>query len=619
MCGLVAVSLNKKRDSSFLKESLERIQHRGPDNQGIYKSDDECYLLGHRRLSIIDTSSLANQPIEDSSGRFVMVYNGEVYNFQELKKDFCSDFEWKDWRTSGDSEVIVEGVARYGFDFLSKLNGIFSLAIYDKKESLLFILRDPLGIKPLFYTNQNGSYYFASELNAFIGIPELKRTVDYDSLQEVLSYMYVPEPNTPFKEFKKVQPGTLWVLKNGEVIKRQSLFKHLSEKIEFGSRVEAQQMFDETFSQAVRRQLVSDVPIGMMLSGGVDSSAIAAKIYEHDHKIKEAYTISFLDTDVKNDPQTSDLPYAELIAKKFDFNLNVLTCGSDVLENLPDALNFMLDGFTDPAALSTYLISKRAHKDNIKVLLTGQGADEFLCGYRRYLAEAMLTGPYRHLFGLLGKIDINLGSGAFGRRLKRFQSLARQSEVERIHSMFSWGNAATTSKLLKGRASGRNVFSAYYENLSGTSIEKILKIDQQFDLMSLNLTYCDRMSMAQSIEARVPFLDFDLVRVMNSLPLDLKINRGISKYALKKSMEGKLPKKILYRSKAGFGLPIRSWFKNSNELIDLYLNERTVEDIGFFDSGEVSKLRKATMNGTADHSYLLFSILGLQAFLQKYA
>jgi len=560
----------------------------------------------------------------DASARFVISYNGEVYNYRDLKRYLVERHGSIAWKSDTDTEVIVEGFAREGVDFLNLLNGIFALAIYDAETRLLHVLRDPLGIKPLFVTRQLGATFFCSELKGLLAIPGLARTLREESLADQLAFMYVPEPNTLYREFEKVEPGVCLSYREGERISAQPLFDHLREPLEFSSEGDAIERLRAAFSTAVRRQLVADVPVSLFLSGGLDSSAVAQEAVRSGANIKDAYTIAFSDADRERDEQSDDLRYARIMAERLGLELRVVPATEDFIDILPKLMPFMEDGFTDPAAINTYVISSGARCAGNKVMLSGQGADEYLGGYRRYLAEAMLCrlpGWSRPAlanalsFASLGLSK--LGDGA-RRRLSRLARLVEQSAEARLVAMYTWTDAATIQELLPAPEvwSGAAALQATFDCFAGEeTLAALMKMDQRYDLMSLNLCYTDRMSMATGVEARVPFLDFELVRIMNALPVGLKVKGWQGKYVLKKAMEPLLPREIIYREKAGFGLPIRAWLRNNPAMMNMYLDEKRLERQGLFRSAAVRRLLVEQLSGHADHAYTLFTLLCQQVWL----
>lgn len=625
MCGVLGVSFSSEVEinPSLI---LKSISHRGPDDSGFFQSDERDTLLGHVRLSIIDTSVSGNQPMLDNSGRYMMVYNGEVYNYIELKNDLEKKYGAINWKSLSDSEVILEGFARENASFFEKLNGIFVILIYDIIEQLLHVIRDPIGIKPLYFTSQNGNVFFCSEIKGLLEIHRLQRTIRIQSLSDQLSFMYVPEPYTMYNEFFKVERGVHFVYRNGQKISEKRMFNQLHEGIVLSNESEMLGSFQEIFTKAIKRQLISDVPVSLFLSGGLDSSAVAYEAINQGANIHSAYTISYSKKDQQQDGQSPDLFYAEKIAKQLKLNLRVIEAESDFMNLLPDLIPFMEDGISDPAAINTYLICKRAREEGIKVMLSGQGADEYLCGYRRYMAEQYLeTMPpvfkrFLHLTGSLLPNNMPGSLNAFTRRIKRLASAAGQDEIERLRAYYMWDSSEQIKKLFKesGQVSpGNDLLCLFEKNKHLPTIDKLLAADQQFDLLALNLAYSDKMSMMVGVEARVPFLDFELVKLMNALPANMKIRGNTQKYILKKAMEGKLPNEVIYRSKTGFALPIRSWFKQKNSFIEYYFDRERLNSQGIFNVDELIALYQEQLSGKKDNSYILFAILCQQIWLEK--
>ncbi len=625
MCGIVAISSSYQGEFP-LENCLEAISHRGPDDRGIYVSERGDCHLGHVRLSILDLSSAGHQPMIDAAGRYVISYNGEVYNYRQLRNDLVRRHGQINWKSETDTEVIVEGFAREGIDFLDRLNGIFTLAIYDKTDCLLHVLRDPLGTKPLFITEQNGGIYFCSELKGLLAFPELKRSLRRESIADQLAFMYVPEPNTLYNEFRKVEPGICFSYRNGEQVSAQPLFAHLDDPIELTSESEAIELLQAKFSVAVGRQLIADAPVSLFLSGGLDSSAVAFEAARGGANIREAYTIAFSNEDRKADVQSDDLHYAALMAKQLGLNLCVIEAKADFIALLPELMPFMEDGFTDPAAINTYLISAGAREAGVKVMLSGQGADEYLGGYRRYLAEKFMRRipvPLLSMAVPLGRLASRVlsgGANATSRRIARLADLAYKSPAGRVLGMYTWTAQKTISDLLVDPPewSGGKAFSTLFDSYSEKDIvDAMMKVDQKYDLMSLNLCYTDRMSMATGVEARVPFLDFDLVRLMNSIPADMKIKGKEGKSVFKKAMEPFLPREVIYREKAGFALPIRAWLRNDNDVLNSYLSEERIRKQGIFRPEAVQRIMDEQFKGTRDHANTLFTLLCQQIWLDN--
>jgi asparagine synthase (glutamine-hydrolysing) len=607
-----------------LRPSIEAIKHRGPDDQGEFHSDRGDCHLGHVRLSILDLTSAGRQPMEDCSGNFVISFNGEIYNFRELKRDIEARYGPLSWRSETDTEVVVEGFAREGRAFLNRLNGMFALAIFDKASGVLHVLRDPLGIKPLFVTHQGGAVFFCSELKGLLALPWLRRTLREGALADQLAFMYLPEPFTFFEEFTKVEPGVCFTYRQGRQVASTRLFEHLEDpSLKLGGEEEAIVLLREHMDRAVVRQLMADVPVSLFLSGGLDSSAVAHFAVQGGAKVKSAYTIAFSEADLRLDSQGDDLRYARLMAERLGLDLQVIPAGREFMARLPELIGFMEDGFTDPSAINTYVISAAARAAGVKVMLSGQGADEYLGGYRRYQAERLLEripSPMRLALAGVGGGLARLSSGAAGRRMERLARLAGQSPSARMLGMYTWTSPETLADLLDGRSlwSGGEIFrDRFGMDLTGDIVARMLRIDQWYDLMSLNLCYTDRMSMAVGLEARVPFLDFDLVRLMNAIPTSLKVKGREGKYVLKKAMEPHLPRSVIYREKTGFGLPLRAWLQGPVDLVDHYLDSGRIARQGRFRAAAVQRLLAEQRAGKADHAYTLFTLLCQQIWLEK--
>jgi len=627
MCGIVAISSHLGSDYS-IENSLNAIKHRGPDDQGVFTSSGGDCRLGQVRLSILDLSHAGHQPMVDDNERYVISYNGEIYNYRELKSHLEDRYGSIVWRSNTDTEVIVEGFAREGISFLDRLNGIFAISIYDKENHLLHVLRDPIGVKPLFIANQEGACFFCSELKGLLAISHLNRTIRRESLADQLAFMYIPEPYTLYHEFKKLEPGVCFTYQYGKLISKESLFSHLVAEKQLITETDAVQELRNAFSTAVRRQLISDVPVSMFLSGGLDSSAVAWQVVHGGANIKDAYTIAYSEDDLRHDAQSDDLYYAKLMAKQLGLELNVIYAKQDFLSLLPELYSYMEDGFTDPAALNTYLICKSARNNGVKVMLSGQGADEYLGGYRRYLAEKMLQNipaPLRVLLSKLGGLLPEMIPGRFNalnRRTRRLAYLAGQSSAMRILGMYSWASQEDIENLFIEPLAfdyGDNFIKLFESYSEHDVVDAMMELDHHYDLMSLNLSYTDRMSMAVGVEARVPFLDHDLVRVMNSIPAKLKVRGRHGKYVFKKAMEPYLPHDVVYREKAGFGLPIRAWMMKSKGLLEYYLSDERLERQGIFNVAAVNRLIKEQYSGEKDRSHILFTLLIQQIWLESNA
>ncbi len=624
MCGIFAVSAAAGAPVD-LALALAALHHRGPDGTGTWVSPAADCHFGHARLAIVDLSPTGHQPMVDAGGRFTVCYNGEIYNCPDLRVHLERRHGPIAWRGTSDTEVIVEGFAREGIEFLDRLNGMFALALYDAAERVMHVLRDPIGIKPLFVTLQRGAAYFASELKALLAQPAIERTLRREALAEQLAYMYVPEPLTPFEQVTKVDPGVCFTYREGRQVASRRLFEHLRPQRMFDSEGEASEALRATLADAVRRQLIADVPVSLFLSGGLDSSSVAHFAARAGATIKDAYTIAFSDDDRRLDAQGDDLHHARLMAAKLGIELKVITAGRDFMDMLPQLIRSMEDGFSDPAAINTYLICAGARRDGIKVLLSGQGADEYLGGYRRYLAAKTLQRVPAALRGALAAADRVLPAhlpgrfNALNRRLKRLSRLAGQAPGERLKAMYTWASDETVRSLLRDNSASPvdAGFAGHAAKAARPDIlDTIQALDHRYDLLSLNLCYTDRMSMAAGVEARVPFLDLDLVRTMNAIPARMKVRGGQGKAVFKRAMRDILPHDIVYRAKAGFGLPLRAWLREGNDLVARLLAPARLRRQGLYDAEGVQRLLAAQFAGREDHTNTVFTLLTQQLWLE---
>lgn len=629
MCGIFAASLSKPDGYDFT-HIIQKLNHRGPDDTGhFWSSERDCYLA-HKRLTIIDLTTNGRQPLFDQSGNFSLVFNGEIYNYNELKIDLERSHGSINWQSETDSEVIIEGFAREGVKFLENLNGMYSLVIYDDINSLFYVVRDPIGIKPLFYASNSDGIFFSSEIKPLLEVSGIEKTLRLESFADQLAYMYVPEPFTLFENIQKLPPGNLRVYQSSNLIEqRQITYKNINKLGSFASELEAIKGIQDEFSNAVARQLRADVPVSVMLSGGLDSSAVVCTASKHGANFGDSYTISMSDQDGKFDGQSDDLLYAKMIADQYDLDLDVTEVKKSLLNELPKLMPFMGDGFCDPAAINTFLICDKARSKGIKVLLSGQGADEYLGGYRRYIAEQALDkipSIFLKFLSFIGSLIPETFPGRFNasyRRIKRLMSLAGKSPRDRIRAMYTWTSPSDIQRILGEDfdKTSSSEFNKLFDNSrlgSQSTVEAMMKVDRHYDLLSLNLCYTDRMSMAAGVEVRVPFLDLEFLQTVNRIPSSMKIKSRIGKYIFKKAMENNLSKEIIYREKAGFSLPLRSWMRESSDMIEYYLNEERLKRQGIFSSVIVNEFLFKNLNGEADHSYTLFVLLCQQIWLDEF-
>ena len=577
-------------------------------------------------------SNNGNQPMISDDGNLVLIYNGELYNKYELKKEI--EKHNTRFRGSSDTEVLLRLYELYGENFLKKLNGIFAFAIWNKKEKTLLVVRDHFGIKPLYYTNKINTFSFSSEIKAILALnnSELKNNIDYTTLISHLTFMWSPTPNTMFKDIKKLEPGTAIIIKNCEIIKKwkyyQLNFSQINNSLSDG---EAIINTRDLISKAVNRQLISDVKVGAFLSGGLDSSAIVAFAKNiFPKKSFETFTIDFQESDQSLDGSPVDLKYAKKVAEYLNVNLNILNVNPMMIKDIKDMIYFLDEPQSDPAAINTMLISKFARKSGIKVLLSGAGGDDIFAGYRRHFAlanEKYWRWLPQNIKSNISKNISNISqSGPFMRRIVKLGQYMHLSNDERLASYFYWINPDILNSVLhenvKSELFNFNVSSQLTKSLreiedTTDNLNKLLYLEIKHFLSDHNLNYTDKMGMSAGVEIRVPLLDKELVEFSSTLPIKMKHNGFTGKWIFKKAMEGILPSDIIYRKKTGFGVPLRKWMKtNLKEYVNDVLSSQSLKNRMMFDNNGLQKLRELDQRNKIDASYTLFAIVCMETWFQ---
>jgi asparagine synthase (glutamine-hydrolysing) len=629
ICGFVGSD-----DERLVTTMTRLLAHRGPDGEGIRvfpaSGGRPPATLGHRRLSIIDPSPRGAQPMAWADGRYWITYNGELYNFRKLRADL--EREGTRFRTECDTEVLIAMYARYGSDCLHHLNGIFAFAIWDVDRGELFLARDRLGVKPLYYATDAGRFYFASEVKSLL--PALRPPrVNSEALADYLTFLWTPDPDTLFEGIHKLPPGHFATFAGD----RLSIHEYWDMSYAADERSESEWIdaVREGVQAAVRRQLVSDVPLGSFLSGGLDSSAIVATMVEREERVT-TFTVGFKREDLAHEVVPDDLAYARRVARLFDVSYNERILEPNVVELLPKLVWHLDDLVADPAAISTYLICAAAG-ERLKVILSGMGGDEVFAGYPRYLAaqigravdlspvsvrrvvrralEPRLTlGPPGRLRATrrnLMKALPGLDADPLGRHLI-YTSYYRESELRRLLSEDLRDGLAAYDPFRHHRA--------YLDRApTGHWLNTLLYVDLKTYLPSLNLAYTDKMSMAASTEVRVPLLDDEMLTLTGSIPPGLKLRRFTRKYVLKRSFESVLPRDVVWRPKAGFGAPIRAWLVRDLEpMIDELLAPAVVKERGLLDPREVTRLVEQNRSGQADNALRIWALLTLELWFRTF-
>jgi asparagine synthase (glutamine-hydrolysing) len=629
MCGIYGyVSRNGKIDADALRAMGRALAHRGPDDEGelIQNTGAVSAGLGHKRLSIIDLSQAGKQPMANEDKTLWLTLNGEIYNYQELR----NELEDKGHRfgSRSDAEVVVHLYEESGTRCLDKLDGMFAFAIWDSKKRSLFLARDRVGKKPLHYCETDDGIIFGSEIKALLQHPKVSRDLNLKALSKYLSYEYVPAPDTIFRSINKLEPGHYLFHRNGE----SHCFPYWQIPIEddpVANRSEADytEELRELLERAVRRRLVADVPVGLFVSGGLDSgivAAFAAKARDH----LQCFSVGF------NEPSFDESAYSKQVAASLGIkhHLKVFDA-NEMLRLVPELPQILDEPLADPSILPLYLLSRFA-SERMKVVLSGDGGDELFAGYQTFQAHKLMT-YFSALPGFIKQsiktisshLPVSHGYLSTDYKLKQFLKGDGASAETRF---FLWrgafGNNEKNDLLtpdIRRELAGHDAYEDVdrYIRESGLTkeLERILYLAMKLYLQDNNLVTVDRASMANGLEVRCPLLDKDVVEFVCRLPMNYKLNGFTTKYLLKRSAAGMLPRNIIYRQKRGFGIPLAKWL--TTELKDFmldYLSEERIRKQGIFHYPSVKKLIDEQFAKTNDHREPLWTLLVFQTWYERY-
>ena len=591
MCGIVGL-VTKKEKENTIKLMNDRIKHRGPDGEGYFIDNDVA--LGHRRLSIIDLST-GNQPMFNEDESVVTVFNGEIYNYQELKEELIK--LGHDFKTKSDTEVLVHGFEEWYTDLPKHLRGMFAFAIYDKNKKEVFLARDNFGIKPLYYAKMNDTFMFASEIKSFLDVPDFKKEFNENILETYLEFSFVPTNETFFKGVYRLDAGCSLLYKD-EDIKINKYFK-LDFKEEDMSFEDAVKNISAVMKDSVDKHLISDVEVGSFLSSGIDSSYIVSLA-----KPDKTYTVGY------ENKKYDETMYAKDLANKLGIkNESKIITKEEYLENISKIMYHLDEPTSDPAAISLYFVAKLASKD-LKVVLSGEGADEFFGGYNYYREEVdyklynKLPYCIRHAIGKIASIFPE-GRG--------FNFLVRRGE--KLENSYIGVNRNFSTKMAKKVLKSSYDLKAidvtkdvYNEFKNYSNIDKMQAIDINFWLMKDILLKADRMTMASSIEGRVPFIDKEVFKVASHLPFDYKVTKENTKVALREAAKEVIPTEAYKKKKLGFPVPVREWIKEGNfkEEVERALNSEIAKK--YFNIDILNKIFKEHVDGKKDNYRKIWTI-----------
>ena len=624
------------------------IYHRGPDNSGVWQNNEAGVVFGHQRLSILDLSSAGHQPMKSNSGRFIITYNGEIYNHLELRRDLEIKNPTIKWKSNSDTETLLEGIENWGLALtLNKIVGMFAFALWDQKDRCLILARDRIGEKPLYFGWQgkgvNKVFLFSSELKALKAHPEFDAQIDMDSVTLQLRYSYIPAPYSIYKNIFKLSPGHYLHLKNNDLKKSllptSKIYWSLTKKAIYGnsnqltqSIPDIQNDLEKYLENSVKKQMISDVPLGAFLSGGIDSSIVVSLMQSQSINPIKTFTIGYSEDDY------SEAKYAKKIAKHLGTEHTELYVSAEsAMEVIPKLPTIYDEPFSDSSQIPTYLVSQLA-KQNVKVALSGDGGDELFCGYNRYIMRRRILDSYNFMPLFLRKI---LASGIYLISPKKWSKIsniipvfskypnfgdkiykgAKVLEARSLYDMYNalcsnWQNPSEVVINGNEPSLSLNKFKKELRNLN--SQEQMMAIDFVTYLPDDILTKVDRAAMSLSLETRTPFLDHELIEYVWKIPHFLKLRDGDGKWIIKKILNKYIPKNLTERPKMGFGVPIDTWLRGPlREWAENLISENKLKREGCFNHSLIRQKWTEHLSGKKNWHSDLWDILMFQAWMDS--
>ncbi|MCM8805135.1 MAG: asparagine synthase (glutamine-hydrolyzing) [Candidatus Omnitrophica bacterium] len=620
MCGICGiVRKNDKVDEQLVRKMASTMNHRGPDEEGFVFSGS-CGF-GHKRLSIIDLTT-GRQPISNENNKLFLICNGEIYNFKQLRETL--EKTGHIFKTKSDNEVIIHLYEQYGVECLKFLRGMFAFAIWDSEKKILFLARDRLGKKPLVYSIKGNDIYFASEIKALLEVDDISKEIDTAAMDLFLTYQAIPSPYTIFTHIRKLQPGHFLLWKDGSVKIERYWQIDFTKKLILKDEQEYIDAMWEKLKEATKIRMISDVPLGAFLSGGIDSSTIVGIMSEFSTSPVKTFSIGFEETDF------SELKYAKIVAQKFSTEHNEFIVRPDIISILPKLVWHYNEPFADSSMVPTYYVARETRK-HVTVALNGDGGDENFAGYTRYWQTKLLEKIYflykknpcgrKKILNFFSSAYKKYPSNFFFRIWKWLDETDRYgfdyAYARRIISFSSDFRSDIYSDEMKGRISGFDSISIA-KNLWNNAgdidlLEKMLATDFQLYLPDVLMVKMDIATMANSLEARSPFLDNEFVELIASFPAQLKMRNFKSKYILKKKLKSFLPEQIVSRKKMGFGIPVGRWFRKElkNFLQEILLSEASLKR-GYFKQEMIRKIVAQHISGEIDHTSRLWALVTLE-------
>lgn len=638
MCGITG--LINWGDLERLGRMTDLQAHRGPDDHGTWHeqvSGVGFVGLGSRRLAILDLSPAGHMPWRTDDGSLTLVFNGEIYNYREIRRELeAAGFGF---RSTGDTEVVLKAYQHWGPDCVKRFNGMFALALWDQPKRRLFMARDHFGIKPLYYACKDGRLALASELKSLLLLPGVSRALSSHALHQYLSFLWVPEPGTIFQDVAKLPVAHYGLFSDGQLqlVRYWDLRFPSADHSFSGSEDDLTEEIRSRFTDVVRGQMLSDVPVGAFLSAGMDSSSIVACMAKVSDQPVHTYTIAFPEDHQRGSVAVDDTAVAARTAAHFGCIHKSIVVSPDTAELLPRLIWHMDEPVADPAIITAYLVNREAHRD-VTVLLSGIGGDEVFGGYRKYQAHYLAKNYQRLPHSLRTKIVEPLG-----RLLPPFAGTAIGGYVRFAKKMLRSGSLPPQERFIMDsvyfdEAQKRRLYTpALYDETIGYDprhrhldcfanvaeadfLNQMLYLDCQMFLPSLNLNYNDKMSMAASTEVRVPFLDWEFVEwVAANVSPSLKMRGNVGKYILRKAMAPVLPPEVLTQGKAGFGAPVGHWLRHDlREMVGDLLSPNAIHRRGYFNVSEVQRLCDDHYSGREDNAFAIWQLLSFELWCKVY-
>ncbi|MGI9534210.1 MAG: asparagine synthase (glutamine-hydrolyzing) [Thermodesulfobacteriota bacterium] len=633
MCGIVGCyNFRGRKSEEILLSMRDSLTHRGPDDAGIYFDEDNQVGIGHRRLSVIDLSSQGHQPMSDKDGSVWITYNGEIYNYKEIRKQLIS--RGYSFKSNSDTEVVLKAYLCWGIDCLKEFIGMFAIAIWDRRDKKLFIARDRAGVKPLYYYYKNNRLLFGSELKALMAHPEFPKEIDFGAVSNFLRYGYIPAPTTIFEDTFKLRPGHYFCIQNYKLreVKYWDINNYYCQEELPGTEDELAEELEDLLADSFKYRLLSDVPVGIFLSGGIDSSTLTAILQKSTNVRQKTFSIGFHE-DKYNEAKWSSKVARHLETDHTEYYMSVKDC-LGVVEELPEIYD---EPFGDNSGIPTYILSKLA-RENVTVALSADGGDELFGGYKHYGTLSSLNCSFRRIPKFLRDKAVGTLNVLSPSRTEKYYSTLKpilpcikdvKDKYEKYRDILRASNKGNFTDIYKSNNSKwthdemenlLNINSCCkYKTYFDTTFSELGKINDKSRMMATDfktflvddiLTKVDRASMRASLESREPFLDHRLVQYAARIPPGLKIKNGKSKYILRKILYKYVPRNLVDRPKMGFVVPLSDWLKSDlYPLLMDYLDENKLKREGIFNEKTVSLNIKSFLNGSVSENKIWYLLM----------